>query len=205
VPLPGIPRDGGVQEAQQGVAVLSVEETAIPDVKIITPKRIGDHRGYFSETYNRHRFAEAGITIDFVQDNQSLSATVGTIRGLHFQSAPFAQNKLVRVLHGRILDVAVDIRRSSQTYGQHVAVELSAENGRQLLVPIGFAHGFCTLEPDTEIHYKVSAYYSAANDHGLAWDDPAIGIAWPTDPGSAVLSDKDRRQPKLADLPSYFG
>jgi dTDP-4-dehydrorhamnose 3,5-epimerase len=185
--------------------VLSVEATAIPDVKIVTPKRIGDPRGYFSETYHRQRFAEAGITIDFVQDNQSLSAAVGTIRGLHFQSAPFAQDKLVRVLRGRILDVAVDLRRSSPTFGQHVAVELSAENGRQLLVPIGFAHGFCTLEPDTEIHYKVSAYYSAANDHGLAWDDPALGIAWPIDAARAVLSDKDRRQPKLADLPAYFG
>jgi dTDP-4-dehydrorhamnose 3,5-epimerase len=185
--------------------VLSVEPTAIPEVKIVTPQRIGDHRGYFSETYNRKRFAEAGIAVDFVQDNQSLSAAVGTIRGLHFQSAPFAQDKLVRTLRGRILDVAVDLRRSSPTFGRHVAVELSAENGRQLLVPVGFAHGFCTLEPDTEIHYKVSAYYSAAHDHGLAWDDPDLAIAWPVDAASATLSDKDRRQPRLAELPAYFG
>jgi dTDP-4-dehydrorhamnose 3,5-epimerase len=174
--------------------VLSVEPTAIPEVKIVTPKRIGDHRGYFSETYNRKRFAEAGIAVDFVQDNQSLSAAVGTI-----------QDKLVRTLRGRILDVAVDLRRSSPTFGRHVAVELSAENGRQLLVPVGFAHGFCTLEPDTEIHYKVSAYYSAAHDHGLAWDDPDLAIAWPVDAASATLSDKDRRQPRLAELPAFFG
>ncbi|WP_230530743.1 dTDP-4-dehydrorhamnose 3,5-epimerase [Microvirga roseola] len=184
--------------------MLSVEPTAIPEVKIVTPKRFGDHRGFFSETYHRQRFAEAGIDTDFVQDNQSLSAAVGTVRGLHFQSEPFAQDKLIRVVRGSILDVAVDIRRSSPTYGRHVAVELSAENGRQLLVPVGFAHGFCTLEPDTEIQYKVSAYYSAAHDHGLAWDDPTVGIAWPVDPARAVLSDKDRRQPTLAELPVYF-
>jgi dTDP-4-dehydrorhamnose 3,5-epimerase len=184
--------------------VLSVESTAIPDVKIVTPKRFGDHRGFFSETYSRQRFVEAGIAIDFVQDNHSHSAAVGTVRGLHFQTAPFAQAKLVRVVRGRILDVAVDIRRSSPTYGQHVAVELSAENWRQLLVPVGFAHGFCTLEPDCEIQYKVSAYYSAADDFGLAWDDPALGISWPVRPEEAVLSDKDRRQPTLAELPACF-
>ncbi len=184
--------------------MLSVEPTAIPDVKIVTPKRFGDHRGFFSEIYNRQRFAESGIDVEFVQDNHSLSAEVGTVRGLHFQSTPFAQVKLVRVVKGRILDVAVDIRRSSPTYGQHVAVELSAESGRQLLVPIGFAHGFCTLEPNTEIEYKVSAYYSAAHDHGLAWNDSALGIAWPVDTERAILSDKDRRQPILAELPDYF-
>jgi dTDP-4-dehydrorhamnose 3,5-epimerase len=184
--------------------VLDVEATAIPDVKILTPKRFGDHRGFFTEIYNRQRFAEAGITTEFVQDNHSLSAAVGTVRGLHFQSEPFAQAKLVRVVRGRILDVAVDIRRSSPTFGRHVAVELSAENGRQLFIPVGFAHGFCTLEPDTEIQYKVSAYYAAAHDHGIAWDDPALGIEWPVPPDEAVLSDKDRRQPMLADLPLYF-
>jgi dTDP-4-dehydrorhamnose 3,5-epimerase len=191
-------------QIDEGRTVLSVEPTAIPDVKIVTPKRFGDHRGFFSEIYNRQRFAESGIDVAFVQDNHSLSAEVGTVRGLHFQSEPFAQVKLIRVVKGRILDVAVDIRRSSRTYGQHVAVELSAENGRQLLVPVGFAHGFCTLEPNTEIQYKVSAYYSAAHDHGLAWNDPALDIAWPIDTGRAILSDKDRRQPILAELPDYF-
>jgi len=186
------------------LTMLDVQLTAIPDVKIVTPKRFSDYRGFFSETYNRQRFLEAGITETFVQDNHSLSVAVGTVRGLHFQSPPFAQAKLVSVVRGRILDVAVDIRRSSPTYGRHVAVELSAENGRHLLVPVGFAHGFCTLEPDTEIQYKVSAYYSAAHDHGLAFDDPALGIAWPVPLDQAILSDKDRKQPRLSELPSYF-
>lgn len=183
---------------------LSVETTAIPDVKIVTPKKFGDHRGFFSEVYNRKAFAEAGIALDFVQDNQSLSAQVGTLRGLHFQSPPFAQDKLVRVTHGKILDVAVDIRKSSPTFGQHVAVELSAENWRQLLVPIGFAHAFVTLEPDTEVIYKVTNCYSAANDLGLAWDDPDLGIAWPVPPEGVTLSDKDRKHPRLRDLPEIF-
>ncbi|MBV8662768.1 MAG: dTDP-4-dehydrorhamnose 3,5-epimerase, partial [Hyphomicrobiales bacterium] len=173
-----------------------VENTAIPDVKIITTKKFGDHRGFFSETYNRRAWAEAGIDLEFVQDNHSRSAEVGTIRGLHFQSAPFAQDKLVRVTRGRILDVAVDLRRSSPTFGQHVAVELSQENWRQLLVPIGFAHAFCTLEPDTEVLYKVTNYYSPAHGHGLAFDDPALGIAWPVEAERAILSDKDRRHPR---------
>jgi dTDP-4-dehydrorhamnose 3,5-epimerase len=186
------------------MSTLTVQATAIPDVKIVTPRRLGDHRGFFSEVYNRKAFAEAGIDLDFVQDNHSLSAQVGTLRGLHFQSAPFAQDKLVRVPRGRILDVAVDIRKSSPTFGQHVAVELSAENWRQLLVPIGFAHGFVTLEPDTEVMYKVTNYYSAANDLGLAWDDPDIGIAWQLPPEGPTLSDKDRKHPRLRDLPTIF-
>lgn len=185
--------------------MLHVEPTELEGVRIITPKRFGDERGYFCETYHRQRFAEAGIDIEFVQDNQSRSARAGTVRGLHFQSPPVAQDKLVRVVRGRILDVAVDIRRSSPTYGRHVAVELSAENGRQLLIPVGFAHGFCTLEPDSEVVYKVSAFYAAAHDLGLAFDDPALGIAWPVDPAQAVVSDKDRRQPRLSDLASPFG
>jgi len=184
--------------------MLDVQSTAIPDVKIVTPKRIVDSRGFFSETYNRQRFIEAGIGEEFVQDNHSLSSAAGTIRGLHFQSRPYAQAKLIRVVRGRILDVAVDIRRSSPTYGRHVAVELSAESGRQLFIPVGFAHGFCTLEPDTEILYKVSAYYSAVHDHGLAFDDPALGIAWPVQPGQAILSDKDWKLPRLAELPPFF-
>jgi dTDP-4-dehydrorhamnose 3,5-epimerase len=184
---------------------LEVEATDIPDVKIITPKKFGDSRGFFSEVYNRRSFVAAGIALEFVQDNQSLSAETGTLRGLHFQSPPFAQDKLVRVTRGRILDVAVDIRRGSATFGRHVAVELSAENWRQLLVPIGFAHAFVTLEPMTEVIYKVTNYYSAAHDLGLAWDDPDLGIAWPAPPGGVTLSDKDRRHPRLRDLPPVFG
>jgi len=183
---------------------VKIETTDIEGVKVITPTRHGDHRGFFSEVYNAQSFANGGVETRFVQDNHSLSAEVGTIRGLHFQSPPFAQDKLVRVARGRILDVAVDLRRSSKTFGRNVAVELSRENWRQLLVPIGFAHGFCTLEPDTEVLYKVSNFYSAAHDFGLAFDDPALGVDWGIDPGRATLSDKDRRHPKLADLPFLF-
>ncbi|OYW61959.1 MAG: dTDP-4-dehydrorhamnose 3,5-epimerase [Bosea sp. 12-68-7] len=184
--------------------MLLVEPTALPDVKIIQPKRFGDHRGFFSETYSRSAFAEAGITLAFVQDNHSLSAAVGTLRGLHFQAPPFAQDKLVRVPRGRILDVAVDIRASSPDFGRFVAVELSAENWRQLLVPAGFAHGFITLEPGTEVIYKVSAPYSPEHDRGLAFDDPALGIDWGLPAERLTLSDKDRRHPRLADLPRCF-
>ncbi len=184
--------------------MLTVTPTAIPDVKIVEPKRFGDNRGYFVETWNKRRMAEHGLELDFVQDNELLSAQVGTIRGLHFQKRPNAQDKLVRAIRGRLLDVAVDLRRSSPSYGKYVAVELSADNGRQLLVPIGFAHGFCTLEPDTMLSYKVTGYYSGADDLGVAWDDPDIGVAWPVDPLKAALSDKDTRQPKFRDLPVYF-
>lgn len=184
--------------------MLSVEDTAIPAVKIVTPKKFGDHRGFFSETWSRKAFAEAGLDLDFVQDNQSLSAPVGTLRGLHFQSPPFAQDKLVRVTRGRILDVAVDIRAASPTFGKHVAVELSAENWKQLLVPVGFAHGFVTLEPDTEVLYKVTAPYAPENDHGLAFDDPALGIDWRLPLSGLTLSDKDRKHPRLAEMLRYF-
>lgn len=184
--------------------MLNVEDTAIPAVKIITPKKFGDHRGFFSETWSRNAFAEAGLDLDFVQDNQSLSAPAGTLRGLHFQSPPFAQDKLVRVTRGRILDVAVDIRASSPSFGKHVAVELSAENWKQFLVPIGFAHGFVTLEPDTEVLYKVTAPYAPENDHGLAFDDPALGIDWRLPLSGLTLSDKDRKHPRLAEMLRYF-
>lgn len=183
---------------------MQIEDTEIEGVKIITPKKFGDHRGFFSEVFSRSVFETAGLNFDFLQDNHSFSTEVGTIRGLHFQSPPFAQDKLVRVTRGRVLDVAVDLRKGSKTFGRHVAVELSRENWRQLLVPIGFAHGFCTLEPDTEVLYKVTNVYSPANDLGLAFDDPALAIDWGIDPARAVLSDKDRRHPKLADLPYVF-
>lgn len=184
--------------------MLTITPTAIEAVKVITPKSFGDARGIFTETYNQKRFYEYGVVLDFVQDNQSSSADVGTIRGLHFQSHPAAQDKLVRVLRGSILDVAVDLRRSSPTYGQWVSEILSAENGKQLLVPIGFAHGFCTLEPDTHVFYKVTGLYSAANDLGLAWDDPDLAIDWPVSSEKAVLSAKDTRQPSFKSLQTYF-
>jgi dTDP-4-dehydrorhamnose 3,5-epimerase len=181
-----------------------VEDTAIEGVKIITPKRHGDNRGFFSEVYNQNTWRKAGLDYEFVQDNHSLSAEVGTIRGMHFQTPPFAQAKLVRAARGRVFDVVVDLRRSSSTFGRHVAVELSAENWRQLLVPIGFAHGFCTLEPNTEFLYKVTNFYSAPNDRGLAFDDPDLGIDWPVAPSEAHLSDKDRKWPRLRDLVDAF-
>ncbi|KAB7740093.1 dTDP-4-dehydrorhamnose 3,5-epimerase [Parvibaculum sedimenti] len=175
-----------------------------PDVKLIEARRFEDARGFFSETYSQRAFAEAGIDIAFVQDNQSCSADKGTVRGLHFQTYPFAQDKLVRVLRGSILDVVVDIRHGSPTFGQHEKVVLSAANGLQLLVPIGFAHGLVTLEPETEVFYKVSNFYSAANDGGLLWNDPALGIDWQLATTEPVLSDKDRKHPLLADLPHHF-
>ncbi len=184
--------------------MLTVAPTAIEAVKVITPKSFGDARGIFTETYNQKRFHEHDVTLEFVQDNQSSSRDVGTVRGLHFQSHPAAQDKLVRVLRGSILDVAVDLRRSSPTYGKWVSEVLSAENGKQLLVPIGFAHGFCTLEPDTHVLYKVTNFYSAANDLGVAWDDPDLAIDWPVSPAKAVLSEKDARQPSFKSLPTYF-
>ena len=183
---------------------MQVEETAIPAVKIVTPKKHGDARGFFSETYNRQTWEKAGLRFTFVQDNHSFSAAEGTLRGLHFQSAPVAQDKLIRAIRGRILDVAVDIRRSSPTFGKYVAVELSAENWRQLLIPIGFAHGFVTLDPDVEVVYKTTAPYSAAHDRGIAWDDPAIAIDWPLPASGPSLSDKDRRWPRLKDAPEVF-
>lgn len=181
-----------------------IEPLAITDVKRVTPRIFRDHRGFFSEVYNRATLRDGGIDWDFVQDNHSLSRETGVIRGLHFQIPPFEQGKLVRVVRGSIFDVAVDIRRGSATYGQHVSAVLSADNWAQLWIPPGFAHGFCTLEPDTEVLYKVTKPYSAECDRGLAWDDPALAIVWPLEGRDAVLSDKDRKNPRLAELPDYF-
>lgn len=183
---------------------MQVTPLAIPDVLLLEPRRIEDARGFFSEVFSRSAFDAAGITGEFVQDNHSLSRQVGVVRGLHFQVPPRAQGKLVRVPRGRILDVAVDLRRSSPTYGRHVAAELSFDNWRQMWIPAGFAHGFVTLEPDTEVLYKVTDTYAPECDRGLAWDDPALGIDWPVAPAEAVLSDKDRRHPRLAELPPWF-
>jgi dTDP-4-dehydrorhamnose 3,5-epimerase len=183
---------------------MQVTPTELPDVKLIVPKKFADDRGFFVETFNQRTLAAHGVELNVVQDNHSLSRQPGTVRGLHFQVGPFAQHKLIRVTRGAIFDVAVDIRAGSPTYGHHVAVTLSADNETQILVPIGFAHGFCTLEPDTEVMYKVSAGYSPEHDKGIYWNDPALAIAWPVDPDRVALSDKDKRNPVLADLPSYF-
>jgi dTDP-4-dehydrorhamnose 3,5-epimerase len=179
---------------------MNVVDLEISAVRVLTPKKHGDHRGFFSEVYNKKALAEAGVAIDFVQDNHSLSAEKGVVRGLHFQVPPFAQDKLVRVVRGSVFDVAVDLRRGSPTYGQHVSVVLSAEAWNQILVPIGFAHGFMTLEPDTEVIYKVSNYYAPDHDKGLLWNDPDVGIMWPIPEGKAILSDKDRKQPRFAEI-----
>ncbi|MEQ8934408.1 MAG: dTDP-4-dehydrorhamnose 3,5-epimerase [Amphiplicatus sp.] len=177
---------------------------SIPEVILIKPKRFGDERGFFSETFHDARFEENGVHGPFVQDNHSLSRQKGVVRGLHFQIPPTPQAKLVRCTRGAILDVAVDIRAGSPTFGKHVAAELTADNGWQLYVPVGFAHGFATLVPDTEVQYKVTGYYAPDCDRGLAFDDPALGIDWPVGRGDAVLSDKDRAQPLLAGLPEHF-
>ena len=183
---------------------MQITDTALPEVKLIQPVRHGDARGYFSEVFREDALRQASVEIDFVQDNQSMSAPVGVLRGLHFQTPPMAQAKLIRVIAGSILDVAVDIRWGSPDYGRHVAVVLSAETGSQLLVPEGFAHGFCTLEPDSLVIYKVNRYWSPEHERGLAWNDPALGIDWRLGGREPVLSDKDKKHPTLADLPHYF-
>lgn len=176
----------------------------IPEVKIITPRRFSDDRGFFSETYNARAFKEAGIEVDFVQDNHSYSARKGTVRGLHFQAPPHAQSKLVRVLRGSIIDVAVDARKASPTFGKWVKAELSAENGKQIFVPQGFLHGFLTLEPDTEVAYKVDAFYDGASDGSVKWNDPDLAIDWGVEEGAASLSDKDARAQSWGDFNSPF-
>ncbi|MER9584689.1 dTDP-4-dehydrorhamnose 3,5-epimerase [Mesorhizobium sp. M0276] len=177
--------------------MLEVRSLGIDGVLEIVPKRHGDARGFFVETYNAERFAQAGIDLLFVQDNHSYSAAAGVLRGLHYQLPPRAQDKLLRVIRGSILDVAVDIRRSSKTFGKWVALEVSAEKGNQILVPKGFAHGFVTLVPDTEVLYKVTDTYSQAHDRSIRFDDPAIGIDWPSLAGGFQLSDKDLEAPLL--------
>ncbi len=183
---------------------MKITETALPGVLILEPRRFGDDRGWFTESWNRETLKQHGIDIDFVQDNHSYSAAPGTVRGLHYQAPPRAQDKLVRVGRGRVLDVAVDGRRGSPRYGPWVGVELSAENGRQLLVPKGFLHGFATLTPDVELLYKCSDGYAPDCDGAVAWDDPDLGIDWGIGAGNATLSDKDRAAPRFADWHSPF-
>jgi dTDP-4-dehydrorhamnose 3,5-epimerase len=181
---------------------MKVLQTALPDIRIFVPKRIGDTRGYFAEWYSARDLAAAGVDCRFVQDNLSLSRAPGTLRGLHFQTPPHAQDKLIGVLQGAIFDVAVDIRRGSPTYGRHVAAELSAELGNQMFVPRGFAHGFCTLKPDTLVAYKVTDFYYLESDAGIAWNDPDIAIPWPIDGLPTQISDRDSRLPRLAEIGS---
>lgn len=183
---------------------MEIRNTAIPDVKVLTPRRFGDGRGYFSETWSARRMAEHGLRFDFVQDNHSYSAEAGTVRGLHYQAPPMAQTKLVRVARGAVLDVVVDVRKGSPNWGQWVSVELSAENGAQLLVPKGFLHGFVTLTPDTDVLYKVDAFYAPECDGGVRFDDADLGIEWGIDPKTATLSDKDAAAPAFRDFESPF-
>lgn len=183
---------------------VDVQSLEIPDVKIIKPKKHGDHRGFFSEVYNKQIFSEHGIDLDFIQDNQSYSAQAGTLRGLHYQGGEFAQDKLVRCVRGRILDVAVDIRKGSPTFGKWVSAEISAAEWNQILVPVGFAHAILTLVPDTEIIYKVTNYYAPTHDFGIRWNDPDLGIDWGMAESEVVLSDKDKVQPLFKDVVHWF-
>jgi dTDP-4-dehydrorhamnose 3,5-epimerase len=183
---------------------MQVISSHLSDVKLLRPQRHVDNRGFFSEAYSKRAYAEVGITTEFVQDNHSLSRRKGVVRGLHFQAPPFAQAKLLRVLRGSIYDVVVDIRVNSPTFGRHIATVLSAEDWNQIFIPAGFAHGFCTLLPETEILYKVDNYYSPAHDGGIRWNDPALDIAWPVAEQDAELSDKDRALPFLRETEERF-
>lgn len=183
---------------------MRVFASEIPDVKIIKPQKHGDHRGFFSETYSKKALAQEGVQLDFVQDNHSLSVEKGVIRGLHYQIPPFAQDKLVRVIRGAVFDVAVDLRKRSPTFGKHISVILCAEDWNQVLVPKGFAHGFCTLEPNTEVIYKVTDYYSPKNERGVLWSDPDLGIHWPVSSSASILSDKDKLLPRFSEIRDFF-
>lgn len=183
---------------------MQAEPLAIPEVLLLTPPRFADARGFFSETWSQSRYAALGVPGPFVQDNHSLSARPGTIRGLHLQVAPSVQGKLVRCTRGAIWDVAVDVRHGSPTYGRHVGAVLGAENWAQLWIPGGFLHGFCTLEPETEVIYKVTADWNRAAERGVVWNDPDLALPWPLAGGEALLSDKDTVLPRLRDCPAWF-
>ena len=183
---------------------IRIERTRIAEVFAIFPPEFEDARGAFAETYNRRTFSGLGLALEFVQDNQSLSTAKGTVRGLHFQIPPAAQTKLVRVLRGSVLDVAVDLRYGSPTYGQHVSQVLSEANKAQFLIPEGFAHGFRTLEDDTVVLYKVSSYYSPSHERGVRWNDPALGIAWGVTRDEVLIAPRDRDFPGFEELPRFF-
>lgn len=183
---------------------MEVKTTELPDVLLLKPRFFNDARGYFVETYNARSARNGGLTAEFVQDNEALSLKRGTVRALHFQVPPKVQGKLVRVLCGSIFDVAVDLRAGSPSYGRWMSATLTAKFGEQIFVPRGFAHGYCTLEDDTIVAYKVDDYYAPECEHGLAWDDPTLKVDWPVSPANAVLSDKDRKLPGFADFASPF-
>lgn len=187
-----------------GLFAVKIEPTRIDDVKIVWPDKFGDHRGFFSETFNSEKFKVSGLDLSFCQDNHSLSEKAGTLRGMHFQINPYAQGKLLRVTRGAIYDVAVDIRAGSPTFGEWVGYEISAKLWNQIFIPVGFAHGFCTLEDNTEVMYKVTAPYSPENERGLAWNDDELAIDWPIDNESPILSEKDTSYPELRNLPTFF-
>jgi dTDP-4-dehydrorhamnose 3,5-epimerase len=183
---------------------MDIKTTKVPGVLVLKPRRFADVRGYFVETYNAQLFRQSGILVHFVQDNESFSLRKGTIRGLHFQLPPAAQTKLIRVLRGSILDVAVDLRLESPTYGQWVTEQISAESGEQIFVPRGFGHGFCTLEPNTEVAYKVDSYYAPELESGVIWNDSTLNIPWPVGMNEAIVSEKDRKLRTFKDLASPF-
>ena len=187
----------------QGAKFESVD-MGLDGLKILTPVRFGDDRGFFSEVYSKRRFAEVGVTEEFVQDNHSMSAQRGIVRGLHFQIAPFEQAKLIRVVRGAIFDVAVDLRHGSASFGRWVSCVLSDENWRQFYIPAGFAHGFCTLEPNTQVIYKTSSYFAPDHERGILWNDPSLNIDWPIAEGEATLSERDRSWPALCALEGTF-
>jgi dTDP-4-dehydrorhamnose 3,5-epimerase len=185
--------------------MLDVVDTAIAGVRLLQPRKLEDQRGFFSEVYHEARFRDHGLPTAWTQDNHALSRRRGTVRGMHYQIEPAAQTKLIRVTRGAIYDVVVDIRRRSPTFGRHVATELSAAAWNQLLVPAGLAHGYCTLEPDTEVLYKVDAPYSPDHERGFRWNDPDLAIDWPIAAADAIVSDKDAALPLMADQPDLFG
>jgi len=191
-----------MQKKRTEVPMLVVAK--IPEVRLMKLQKFGDHRGFFSETYNKRQLAEAGIDLDFVQDNHSLSVEKGVVRGLHYQISPFAQDELLRVVRGAVFDVAVDLRKGSPSFGRHVSAILSAEEWNQILIPKGFAHGFCTLEPNTEVIYKVTDYYSPKSERGVLWNDPQLGIGWPVKDSEAILSEKDTKLPCFVDVLDFF-
>ena len=183
---------------------MKITALSIPDIKLIEPKVFKDKRGVFMESYSKRSFEQGGIECDFVQDNYSLSINAGVIRGLHFQHPPFAQAKLIWVTKGRIWDVALDLRKASPTYGQHVSIELSHKTPQMLFIPVGFAHGFATMEPNSEVQYKTDNYYAPDHDAGILWSDPDIAIDWPVKSGDVILSDKDAALPAFADFQNNF-
>jgi dTDP-4-dehydrorhamnose 3,5-epimerase len=180
--------------------IIKIIKTAIPAVQVVVPVRHEDARGFFSETYNKRTLSECGIDLDFVQDNHSYSREKGTIRGFHYQITPHAHHKLVRVIKGAVLDVAVDLRRESPTFGKYVTVVLNADEWNQVLVPVGFAHAICTMEPGTEVLYKMTHFHQADHEFGIVWNDPDLGIEWPIPETDVVVSDKDKAQPRLSEL-----